>query len=175
MNHSVEKLLHWYRDAISAAVLLLIFACFLYASKNINVMLSSSGVTAKFFPILICTIGIILCAVNVVSGLIRGNAARRQELKGAAPVEPVSHERRIVAVKSALSIAIIVLYLILIDLLGFVPASILYLFGQICLLTDSWKKKWPLYLAISIAVSIVCYLFFRSVFHLMLPKGIMPF
>ncbi len=175
MSQSAKKLLHWYRDALSAAVLLLIFAFFLYSSQDINVMLSSSGVTAKFFPVLICAVGIVLCGINVVSGLIRGNAARRHESDVAAGSDDTARENRIVAVKSALSIGIIVLYLILIDLLGFVPASVLYLFGQICLLSDLGKKKWALYLAISVLVSVVCYVFFRSVFHLLLPKGMMPF
>lgn len=175
MVKQLRNILRWYRDAVSAAVLLLVFGFFLYASQDIRVMLSSSGVTAKFFPTLICLCGTVLCAVNVVSGLISGNAARREALSGTEEAETEDHAAWTVAVKSALSIGFMILYLVLIRLLGFVPASILYLFGQMCLLTEHWKRKWLLFAVISVAVSVICYVFFRNVFHLMLPKGMMPF
>ncbi len=170
-----RKILHWYRDAASAAVLLLVFGYFLYAGRDIHVMLSASGVTARFFPTLICLFGIVLCGVNMVSGLISGNAARKKALGEAGEAERDSNGNWSVAVKSVLSVGIIILYLVLIDLLGFIPASVLYLFGQMCLLTESWKRKWLLFAVISVAVSVISYVFFRNVFHLMLPKGIMPF
>lgn len=112
-----RKILHWYRDTASAAVLLLVFGYFLYAGRDIHVMLSASGVTARFFPTVICLFGIVLCAVNMVSGLISGNAAHKKELGKAGEAESDSNENWIVAVKSVLSVGIIILYLVLINLL----------------------------------------------------------
>ena len=174
MSRFSGKVLRWYRDAISSAVLFLIFALFMLSSRRIHVMISS-GVTAKFFPMLISGAGMALSAVGFVSGLRRGNAERHKAEGNKAPAAERTAEDRAAAVKSAVSVALIVAYIVLIGTLGFVPASALYLFVQICVLSENWKKRWPLYAVVALVVSVVCYVFFRNVFYLMLPKGIMPF
>lgn len=167
---SVLCLLHWYKDALAAAVLLLIFAFFLSSSEHIQVMIASS-VDAKFFPIVICSFAMVLCAINVAVGIVRGNRLRRAEAGWEEQSGQVDKEA---AVKSALSIAWIIVYLALIEPLGFVLASALYLFGQIMLLSQRGKRRPLLYLVIAAAVSLACYLFFRNVFYLMLPSGLLP-
>lgn len=168
-NHSIPRLFHWYKDALAAAVLLLIFAFFLSASEHIQVMIASS-VDAKFFPIVICVFAIVLCAVNVVTGIVRGNRLRQAE----SGQEQESGLDKSTALKSALSVVYIIVYLALIEPLGFILASVLYLFGQIMLLSQRGKRHPLLYLVIAAAVSLACYLFFRNVFYLMLPSGLLP-
>lgn len=172
---SAVNTLRYYRDAIAATVLLLIFAYFLYASQDIKVMIATAGVDAKFFPTAICISGIFLSTINIVLGVIQGGNARREALASGGEVGEISRENWIIAIKSAATVLIIILYLFLIGVLGFVPASVLYLFGQICLLSSMEKRKLIVYAVVAVSVSLVCYLFFRNVFNLMLPKGIMPF
>lgn len=172
MKDSILRLLHWYRDALAAAVLLLIFAFFLSSSRHIQVMIASS-VDAKFFPIVICTFGIILCAVNVAAGVVRGNKLRRKEIEEAIGPN-VSSEEKSAAIKSVVSIVSIIVYLVLIEPLGFVIVSALYLFVQIMLLSERGKRNPILYVVIAVVVSAACYLFFRNVFYLMLPSGLLP-
>ena len=171
MRRLLQQLMQYYRDAAFAAALFLVFAVFLWSSQSIQVMISS-GVTAKFFPTLICTVGLGLSAIEFAAALLRGNRARRS---AGAPADGADEGRRSAAVKSALSVFLIVAYLTLCAPLGFVAASALYLFCQIVVLTPGWKKRWPLYAVIAAAVSLICYVFFCNVFHLMLPRGILPF
>ena len=173
MKNDLPRILHWYRDAIFAGILFLIFAFFLFSSRHIQVMLASS-VDAKFFPTVICTAAMVLCAVNIVTGVLRGNAARQKELGDHTEHAGSTASEKNVAVRSALSIALIIVYLILLKPLGFVIASSLYLFIQIMLLSERGKRHPVLYILISIAVSVLCYLFFRNIFYLMLPSGILP-
>lgn len=164
----LRKFLHCYRDALAAAVLFLVFGFFLLYSQSIKVLISS-GVTAKFMPTVICVLGMGLSAINVVTGTIHGHKKSHSEDEAAPELDVI------VTVKSSLSIAFIILYLIFVGQIGFVLASVLYLFAQISLLSEVWKKKWWLYLIIAVVISVACYLFFRNVFNLMLPKGILPF
>ncbi len=173
MKESILRMIHWYRDALAAVVLLLIFAFFLSSSRHIQVMIASS-VDAKFFPIVICSVGIVLCAINVALGIVRGNKLRSEESEQTA-VGQASASERSAAVKSALSIVSIIVYLVLIEPLGFILASALYLFVQIMLLSERGKRHPIIYVVIAVAVSAVCYLFFRNIFYLMLPSGILPF
>lgn len=167
----MQQLLQYYRDAAFAAALFLVFAIFLWSSQSIHVMISS-GVTARFFPTLICAVGLGLSAIEFAAALLRGNRARRS---AQAPADGADAGGRDAAVKSALSVLLIVAYLTLCAPLGFAVASALYLFCQILILTPGWRRRWPLYAVISAAVSLVCYVFFCNVFHLMLPRGILPF
>ena len=171
MRHLLRQLLQYYRDAAFAAALFLVFAVFLWSSQSINVMISS-GVTARFFPTLICSVGLGLSAIEFSAAFLRGKRARRNA--GSSENEADKGARN-TAVKSALSVLLIVVYLVLCPPLGFVAASALYLFCQIAVLTPEWKKRWPLYALITAVVSVVCYVFFCNVFHLMLPSGILPF
>lgn len=167
-KETLRKFLHCYRDALAAAVLFLVFGFFLLYSQSIKVLIAS-GVTARFMPTVICVLGMGLSAVNIVTGAIHGHK------KAHSADEVIPQQDILVAIKSSLSIVFIILYLILAGQLGFVLASVLYLFAQISLLSEAWKKKWWLYLIIAVVVSVACYLFFRNVFNLMLPKGILPF
>ena len=171
LRRLLRQLLQYYRDAAFAAALFLVFAVFLWSSQEINVMISS-GVTAKFFPTLICAVGMGLSAIEFAAACLRGKRACRN---AEPPADEADEGARNAAVKSALSVLLIVAYLALCAPLGFVAASALYLFCQIVILTPGWKKRWPLYVLIAAVVSLVCYVFFCNVFHLMLPRGILPF
>lgn len=74
-----------------------------------------------------------------------------------------------------LTIAVLVGYVLLISVLGFCPATALFLFGEISILCEPGKHKWALFAIIAIVVSIAAYCAFRLGLNLMLPRGIMPF
>ncbi len=168
-KEQIKKFLHCYKDALAATVIFLTFGFFLLYSQTIKVLISS-GVTARFMPTVICALGMALSAINIAVGTMKGLKSYHSEAEAA--VEP---QDPIVVLKTVLSIAFIILYLLLAGRLGFVVATVLYLFGQISLLSESWRKRWWLYLIIAIIVAVSCYLFFRNTFHLMLPRGILPF
>jgi hypothetical protein len=171
---NAKQMLHWYRDAASATVLLLIFAYTLYGAKDIKTLIAAS-VDAKFYPVVISITGILLCAINLVKGIKSGNELKKGDLAAGLPKEEIDPNKRIGDTKIILSIVSIIVYLALIQVLGFVPSSVLYLIAQIYLLTDQKKPKLIMVVIVSVAASVITYLLFPNIFYLMLPQGIMPF
>lgn len=68
----------------------------------------------------------------------------------------------------------LVIYIFLMDKIGFLISTILYLISQMIILEKGDKKKrYVLYSIISICTSGSVYLLFTQVFNLMLPKGLL--
>ena len=82
-----------------------------------------------------------------------------------------------VDIKTVIQTALlIILYIALFDMVGFIVMTILYLFFQYIVLTPSDKKINPvLYGIIAVAVSIFVYTVFRYALDIMLPQGIIQF
>ncbi|GGB38990.1 hypothetical protein GCM10011409_15650 [Lentibacillus populi] len=68
---------------------------------------------------------------------------------------------------------LIVLYILLMPIIGFLITTAVYLFIQFCLLGQ--RKYWniPLFLILSILTSVIVYYVFRLGFEVMLPAGIL--
>lgn len=72
------------------------------------------------------------------------------------------------------TIGLIFIYIALLDKIGFVIMSTVYLFAQFIVLTPVNKKKnYPLYVIIAASSSVIIYVIFRYVFDLMLPGGLL--
>ena len=82
-----------------------------------------------------------------------------------------------VDIKTVIQTALlIILYIALFDMVGFIVMTILYLFFQFIVLTPSDKKINPvLYGIIAVAVSVFVYTVFRYALDIMLPQGIIQF
>ena len=80
--------------------------------------------------------------------------------------------------RNVLGTAVLLLvYICLIEPLGFLIASVLYLFAQFLYLTEVSNLRRPktyvLYFVIALVVSTGIYYLFLNVFHLILPAGIL--
>jgi putative tricarboxylic transport membrane protein len=73
-----------------------------------------------------------------------------------------------------LTIAAFTIYILLYNMLGFIIASIVYLFAQMMILSDETNCKPWLFAIISIVLPISVYFLFTKGFHLLLPKGVLP-
>lgn len=155
-------------------MLLLVFAYAVYASKDIRTMIAAS-VDAKFFPTIIGIFGMILCAVNLIKGIISGNARKASELAAGQPEQAGDADQRVWNIKIILNIALLIAYLLIIEPLGFVPASALYVIAQAYLLAGRTRPRPATVVILAAAVAVLSYLFFRNAFYLMLPQGFMPF
>jgi len=71
------------------------------------------------------------------------------------------------------TLGLLILYLALIPLLGYIVASTLYIFCQIIVLNRGNKQRYVQYALISIVCSAIIYLLFVKVFTVMIPSGIL--
>ena len=72
-----------------------------------------------------------------------------------------------------LNIALFTVYLLLLDRIGFVILTPIYIFLQILLLTDPAKYKLGWYAVLSVVVGVASYYMFVNFFQVMLPNGIL--
>lgn len=70
-------------------------------------------------------------------------------------------------------VSLICLYFILLEPVGYLIMTTVYLFGHFMLLSTAANRKIPLFVLVSIAVSTGTYYLFREVFFLLLPAGIL--
>ena len=120
------------------------------------------GVGAKFFP-RIAAVGFMILGTLLVyqnRAMLSVRSHSETTMKGAS-FSPV------------LTLAILILYLALIPILGYIIASTLYIFGQILILNRGNKQHYLRYAVISIISAVLTYLLFVKVFSVMIPAGIL--
>jgi len=121
------------------------------------------GVGAKFFP-RIAAVGFMILGSLLVyqnRAMLFGRSHSQNTTLKRASLSPL------------LTLAILVLYLALIPILGYIIASILYIFGQILILNRGNKHQYLRYAVISIISATGTYLLFVKVFNVMIPAGIL--
>mgnify|MGYP000852030569 CR=1 FL=1 len=120
------------------------------------------GVGAKFFPRIAAVGFMILGSLLVYQNrtLLFVRTHSESNVKGAF-LPPV------------LTLAILILYLALIPILGYIIASSLYIFGQILILNRGNKQRYLRYAIISAISAVATYLLFVKVFSVMIPAGIL--
>ncbi|MDT4763091.1 tripartite tricarboxylate transporter TctB family protein [Sphaerochaeta sp. PS] len=119
------------------------------------------GVGATFFPRLASLGFVILGALLIL-----------QVLRGPKPLpEAKSPTKRNYSI--VLSMVLLVIFLALLESLGYIICSALYIFFQILILAPEKKKNYVLYGIISVISSLATYLLFVRVFQVMIPSGIL--
>lgn len=158
------KKINEYVDIVSGVFLSMVGVLAYVLSLSIVERTSSeNSVGPKFMPQLIAIL-IIITGVLVVS-----KAKKDMKLGIKAYGEFPEEKRDIITV--VVTIAIIIMYASSLKTLGFILASMLYLFVQLSLLQVNWKKSIIKNVIISVLVSCICFALFRYVFSLTLPTG----
>ena len=148
------------KDIIFGIIVLLFGAA--YFSMTLNVP-AKSGVDARTVPLVLSGIFIVLGVLQLISVAARPASGKDQEKAAAL-------DRKTVAVTAGL----ILCYVLLLDFLGFIVASSLYLFAQMHVLKpETQKKNYALYAFISIVSSASVYYIFNLCFDLLLPEGLL--
>jgi putative tricarboxylic transport membrane protein len=123
-------------------------------------------VTARFVPNLLSIAMFILGSLQLIAGFSKIKKFTEGPVEG--DEEKVDYST---VVKTLVSI---VLYIALIDIVGFLIITAVFLFTQFIVLTPVDKKKnYVQYAVIAVATSVVIYLVFRNGLDLMLPAGIL--
>lgn len=152
-----------YSDIIAACFFLILGVVILGAAAQIEIKDNYGG--AALVP-RICAVVIMLCAAKE---LWSGIASLR---KGTGGADSSAEEMPSDYLKVALTFVSIILYALLFEKIGFLPATILYIFSQAVLLAPKeGKKNYILYLAIAVIFSVLIYFIFEKVFWIMLPTG----
>lgn len=160
------------RDFLTGILLFLVFGVILWGSFRIKVVISDGVVTARFFPVLISCIGMGLSAALALVNVFQLSSLRAKAVDSGEE-EPHPGNRWGMVL---LSIALMGCYVFLIQILGFILASALYLFAQILILEQKRSLKRILVIAlISIGVPLIIYFPFRYIFYLIFPTGIFGF
>lgn len=120
------------------------------------------AVDASFVPY-------VLSAIMCVLGVLQLATVHRLKVKASEEAAAASTDNRSV-IKT---IALITIYIALLEPIGFLITTVLYLVVQFTILTPHDKKpSLPLYLLIAVLTSVITYLTFRYGFDMVLPVGI---
>lgn len=157
-----------YKDIIAGGFLFAIGIIMFFASFNIKVVAGMTvGIGSDFMP----KIGAIILAFLGATILILGfKKIKNTDLSQENTTVNTNHKRLAVVAFSLVSIA---LYIFLINILGFMISTALYIFAQITLLAPKGKVNYLLFTVVSLIVSSSIYYTFVKAFDLMLPAGIL--
>ena len=141
---------------------------------------AKEGVDARTVPFVLSGIFIALGALQLLLLQPKAREAARKKAyassQGAAPssAQSPSQATRPDTKTVALTALLILAYVLLLEGVGFLLTSAVYLFFQMSVLTPKDQaRRYPLYAGIAVIASLVVYFTFRLCFDLLLPEGIL--
>ncbi len=135
-------------------------------------------VTSAFFPQVAAALLLLLGTILMSGALYSGYAVAK---KGAAKISESTinnkegNNRSINWKPVLISIAMLAVYIALMEPVGFLITTFLYLFFQIVLLAPKSKRRYILFAVIAAATSVVIYMIFVFGLSVILPSGILSF
>ncbi len=158
-----------YADALWGVVILIVCALMFYATTQIRVFAAMEGLSSRFFPRVIIAIMAILGLFLIYFDLKRA--------KGYTQPEEDSQKKKGISVGDQCvleTMVALLAYVALLDPIGFIPTTIVYLIVQMTILSSKPSKKDLLLFAlIAVVSSVGIYFLFTKAFYLMLPAGIL--
>jgi len=154
------------RDYIAGFIAFFFGICILLASFGIS-KTKLAGVGPDYLPKVIAIYIIGLSSFYLLSLVFSKTPSKEKNQKEATAIENKT---------LLLTIALLIAYVALIESLGFLLVSALFLFGQMYVLAPDKnrnKKNIIFFAVLAIVVPIAVYLLFVNVFDLMLPAGIL--
>lgn len=149
---------------IASGIFFFLFAVALYWGSYSIVVTTADAMGPQFFPRTVAILMGILSVVQIVINIKKQDQGMQEE-EGAFNV------------RGAATIGILILYALLVEKVGFVVMTGLYLFGQIVLLLSESGRKSKKTLAVTCIVSavtpVLIYQLFYQAFSIFLPTGIL--
>lgn len=157
-----------YKDSIGACVIIVFALAYYYASFKINI-LENKLINSTFFPRVLAGALILLSILLIIKDI------RRQSQSN-----PESGDRmeRAAVIRILLTVLCLITYVALLETVGFLLMTVLYIFAQILILTPKEQmsvKRLLWFVAISILFSLAVYVVFTRLFTMVLPRGILNF
>lgn len=159
-----------YRDTISGTVMTLLAAGYLAGSFQIR-SYGDAAVDSRFFPQILGVMLLVLSITQLILGVKKLKAGTGTGAEEAAEAAPAGEAPGRFNYKVILTLAVILAYIVLINRLGFVISSSLFLIAQTRIMAE--RKTWrPLFtILVSVVFSYVINRIFVDGFSLILPEG----
>ncbi|MEG1720068.1 MAG: tripartite tricarboxylate transporter TctB family protein [Pseudoflavonifractor sp.] len=155
-----------YIDLIGGVIVLLFAAVLFIATFSIRQIVGMT-IGATFFPRVAAAILALLGTIIVVRGILVLRSAPK------STGEKKKFKLSEGALCTILTLGLFAIYALLMEPLGFLISTALYLFFQMIVLSPKEKRKYPLFAIISVVASVAIYFAFTKLFYLMLPPGIL--
>ena len=155
-----------YRDLGFGVAALLFSGFYLYHATQIKTRpkLTPGYASARIMPILLGVLLAILSVLCIIQGLRKDRTAAEEE--------PQTKSDRGDLTAVLLTFVVIIGYIIVLPLLGFILSTILYLFLQMLVLSPSAKRNYALFAIVAIVFTAFVFVAFRIGLQQLLPRGI---
>lgn len=165
-----------YDDVFSGFFLLAVSVVMYIATFSFEA-LTTTFVGPAFMPQII-SVAIGIFSILIIVNGFRKSRAEKQEEPIPDPVTEVHDDKMTPGEKDSykpvlMTLGLMVAYVFLIPIVGFLITTILYIFLQMMILSHKTTRKIWLFALVSIVSSVLIYYVFRNVFYVMLPTGIM--
>lgn len=148
-----------YSELILGAIILILGIVYFFLTNNLP---SKEGIDSRFLPYILSGFLFLLSIIQINRGIkfIKHEIEEDEKVTG----DYLTFMKSLVA---------IILYIGMLNILGFIIATIIFLFFQFTILTPNrLKANYLLYIIISIVTSLLVYYLFRYGLNLVLPRGI---
>lgn len=155
------------KDVITGIVSLVLFLLFFGFSFTIEVKTVGGSISSRTIPQFVSSCGIIVSLILILKNLFPYLKAQ----KSGEQQEPVYTDRKRWG-QLAISVVLMVDYILLMRTFGFMLTSAVYLFLQMLAILENRSKKRVILIAIiAVLVPVILYIPFRYGFQLMIPVG----
>ena len=159
-----------YKDIIGGTFWVVVATAMYYASFSIRALTIGAGSTglvgSGFMPRLVAIGMIILGAVVILQGIKKLQASSGDST---SVKEPLSFREQYLPV--VVGLVLLLAYVGLLEQVGFMTVTVVYLFGQMYVLAAAEHRKPVMFLVISVISAAAIYYTFVEVFQLMLPES----
>ena len=150
------------RDLL-CSVIFLVFGIFMFVqSAAIKPLMGSKDLGSGFVPKIIAGCIIVIAGVKLIMTL----TSKKEEKKIENDEDKMG---------GLLTIALLLIYSVLFNTLGFILSTVLYLFAQMLILSVERNRKIPLFAVIAVVAPVVIYALCVYVIKMPLPAGLLSF
>lgn len=165
-------------DFVFGVIFILIGIVLYISTFDIRVMGGwSLSIGSEFLPKIsagaMITLGLLIALLSLKRKDIRNNQPGYIEAETEIESEQAASKNHLPKRDVIISIVLIAVYIALMDYIGFVLSTIIYLPIQMGLLAPKGEKKYVKFSIIAVTSSVVVFLLFVYVFNLRLPQGIL--
>ena len=150
------------RDLLCSVIFLAFGILMFVQSAAIKPLMGSKDLGSGFVPKIIAGCIIVIAGVKLIMTL----TSKKEEKKIENDEDKVG---------GLLTIALLLIYSVLFNTLGFILSTVLYLFAQMLILSDERNRKIPLFAVIAVVAPVVIYALFVYVIKMPLPAGLLSF
>lgn len=169
---SLSDFHRWFKEAIFAIVLFVLFALVIYFAKDIKLLVLNTTIDARFWPKVCGISGCVFCFVLLIQSIVNGLKLKNEEESGSVIVpEKADSMSKRDNLRTFVTLSLTLLYVVGLSVFGFIISTAVYLLAIFLLLSEKEGRKiWKL-AVIDITFTVVVYLIFQYVFKMMLPTG----